>query len=66
MEDNKTMNEFEQEVLSNPNLMTPQEAGRATYKAETPDKNGMTLFLNKERLTQVTREGFAEMQQEEK
>lgn len=61
-----TIEAFEKEVLSNPNLMTPQEAGRATYKTATPNKDGMKLIIDEAKLDQVAREGFKEMGQEEK
>lgn len=45
-------------------LFSPQESGRATYKAETPDKDGIKLFLDKEKLAQIAKDGFKEMEQE--
>lgn len=51
-------------VAGQPNNFSAQEAGRATYKLETLDKEGMKLYLNKEQLAQIAEAGFKEMKQE--
>ena len=60
--------EYLTSVQKQKNRMTPQEAGRATYKAETPAKDGTIhqIKFNKQQLIKAIEEGFKEMTGEEK
>ncbi len=50
-------------VAEQKNIFSTQEAGRATYKSETLNKEGMKLYLDKEQLAQIAKAGFEEMEQ---
>lgn len=57
------VSEFHKDVLKKTNLMTTQEAGRATYKSATPNKDGMKLIIDEAKLAQIAKDGFGEMEQ---
>ena len=46
------------------NRFSSQEAGRITYRLRTADKDGLMFELNS--LREIVRNGFKEMEQEEK
>lgn len=58
--------EYFQSVQKQKDRMTPQEAGRATYKSETPAKDGTInqIKFDKQQLIKAIEKGFKEMEEE--